>query len=881
MMALVAGHFWQPVAVAADLSATRFCIVPVVGGASSEGITDTKFLIPGLAPVFTPTTRDGVWTINADRRLVSYTAPFPRTFLDRWVVEPWSRRVVATTHNGPVSVLRPGTRRFEVISGDSPQHQGFFGGPFVLPRRKETIILSKGLPLVVEDSSLRPWLSSEQLNQLAPKGIASLLDIPSFPATVVIDKDMQVSVLDENNSWHRVTSLPKDDFGALVFDVPDASTALLMTAKSVVALRKGGSTTSPSFRADTLRTTKAIGASAPFHRTRLFGHVLTFLPEGHWRRLTASGFVEIPGGDIGLGRPDLFPNGRLQDLATLRRTLVEGRDGLYLYDGARMTRIPDSDRDRLGELPSVYDLPSIGRVLIAGRRGLFELSREERLVPVRMPFPSEGLPALQFADWPEAGVALAATQRGIFVIDQDLNAVSIPGGDQVDLGSRITWTVPNPNTGEPVLVGNRGMFIAIDTNHSGDQPCRRFRERAERIPASDICLRPIAGSDAKSIGFAVGDMVEAPRGNGLLFETIRGLFHQAIDGRITALQTRTGRYTPSLATLPWSDEVVSSGPDAMIIHDDLSMEHLPIASNALFGQKLVSIRALTIEGPDIKLLSQASGRHRLIDLPLRRGPRAIVDAPWLGGPVVSTAGGLFIIGTNGRLKQLELREAADVGSSKRTADEPQSFSTAHLFAIERFRSVYARGSGWIRITDDRRWHRINGLPREAVTWSTLDPGSDKVLLLTDQGLFVINEDGWTSKIRGAKSFVFTTIGREIGSGAILAGGDGGLFRVNLDSSELTAVANATNEYIGTVRRIVDVPFANVNVVEASNGTYALQDGKLSIIRDLAAAAQLSGVSMFPHLRRMLAKGRADEGPLLFEVGRRDPAGACTQPLSRQ
>jgi hypothetical protein len=89
----------------ADAVDLRFCVVPVKDGVPTAAdideawrITNVHHRIPGLPSlIFTPQNRGGQWTIDANRRLVPYNGLFPHTFFDRgrWVLEPWSSRVVA------------------------------------------------------------------------------------------------------------------------------------------------------------------------------------------------------------------------------------------------------------------------------------------------------------------------------------------------------------------------------------------------------------------------------------------------------------------------------------------------------------------------------------------------------------------------------------------------------------------------------------------------------------------------------------------------------------------------------------------------------------------------------------------------------------------
>jgi len=85
---------------------------------------------------------------------------FPHTFLDRgrWVLEPWSSRVVAATTFGGIAFLRSGGTAFEEFD------HGRIGpvlGVYVLPRRHLTVVTSgeRG-PLIAGERELTPWLST-------------------------------------------------------------------------------------------------------------------------------------------------------------------------------------------------------------------------------------------------------------------------------------------------------------------------------------------------------------------------------------------------------------------------------------------------------------------------------------------------------------------------------------------------------------------------------------------------------------------------------------------------------------------------------------------------------------------------------------------------
>ena len=470
-------------ATAAD-SAVRFCVVPVKDGVATAAdvdqawrITNIRFQIPGLPSlVFTPGNRRGQWTIDANRRLVPYAGSFPHSYIDRghWVREPWSSRIVAFTYGAPptgggVSVMAPGSG-FEKIA------DGAFHDIAILPRRKVTVATTNtGSSMIVGDHGLTPWLSGEQMEAHDIHGIYSLHDAPFLNATVVIDLDRRVYVLTDNDEWYRVGALDKKDYGRLL-DAPGSQGELLAANYGVLFIRKDLGRR--PFGASVLDGGKAFGASLPFKVSSLFGQVLTYsnglLGYGRgWRRLTSSGFETIPGGDVGVPRSDASA-AQIHDLPTIGRTLIEGFDGLFLYDGKTFSPVSGAERKVIGNYPVAYDLPSIHRIVVISETGIFELTKEGNLAAVNTPFPAERPFMQTISDWPEAGVGLISTRSGLFILDADLVAKPIQGGDAVEeLPGYSPFTGVNLSTGEMVLTGRRALFLAVDTDLSHDDACRK------------------------------------------------------------------------------------------------------------------------------------------------------------------------------------------------------------------------------------------------------------------------------------------------------------------------------------------------------------------------------------------------------------------------
>jgi hypothetical protein len=886
-----------PRAALADAS-DRFCIIPVRDGAPTEKdigatwrITSDMFRIPGLpGPVFTPVNRGGQWTIDAERRLVPYQGRFPHSFLDKghFVVEPWSQRGVAVGYGAGVSVLLPGTGQFVGIEGGGR----IDGGPFLLPRRNLTVVISSmGAPKIVEDQSLRAWLTDEEMTAHGMRGIYSIHDAPSLSATIVVDLDRKIHVVTDDGRWQAVGNIGKDDFGHLI-ESSAAGVVLLVANKSVVAIRRSGNDSDSQFFAETVATASSSGAGSAFLESRLFSQILSYSAGGwfgvqrRWRRFGSDGRLEdIPGGQLELPRPVLFKEGRIQDLPTIGRTLIEASEGFFLYDGKTITPVVDGGRERLGDLPRVYDLPSIKRVLVTTRSGIFELRPEGSLVAISVPFPADGLPMPAIADWPESGVALVSTHAGLFSLDANLEVAPIPGGSQIGLGWLEFSNGTNPSTGEMILTGQGGVFLAVDSQHGRDGTCRDRQQLESKIPRSNICLRPISGTDPASIGFAVGEMVAAPDRHELLFDTVNGLFSLGPDDSVKQIESRSGQFLRHLVSLPWSGDVLADGT---VVRADLSVQQVsPVQYSTILGI-FPSIQSALIAarqtGGPIKMIRLDGNKYRRIDTAISGiDIGAIVDAPWFGGPIVGNWRGLFLMGRDGALAPFDVEGLKRDFSGRYTFSRlKRGYAANTFFAIRRFQTIYAWMDGWFRITPERRWQPVLGLPREAFVLTTFESETGDALLGTDLGIFAVNQQGQARKLgdsnHGPRRSI-RTFAEAPGGQRILAGGDEGLFVVQTASSNVEPLANGSDDVVGSVRRIVASEFANLSLIEASTGSYSFDGTSLSALDELSPASGVSSVAVFPALRRMLVTKSRENEPLMYELNERDAANVCGKPIA--
>jgi hypothetical protein len=874
----------------------RFCIASAKNGAAGDGpagetwqLTTNVFHIPGLsAPVFTPSAGfHRPWTVDKEHRLVPYTGPFPNSYLDtgNWAREPWSGRVVAFTYGGGLSALAPGDDHFEKISVGADWAKPI-SSMAVLSRRRQTIVIQNDRALVVDGGGLQPWLSSGELVAHGIRGIRQLYDSPFLSATIIRDTDDNLHVLTDDDQWRDIGSVKGSWTGYLV-DAPTSGVALLFAEHSELAIRRASAQPTVSFAVQTIAS-ESEGAGQDIHVSKVFGQVLAYrsrlLGSPRWQRLTSEGFIDIPGGQFQIAHDKYFAFGSyVHDLPTLGRTLIEGADRLYLYDGATIEPVRDGEHDKYGEgLPSVYDLPSIGRVLIVTRMGIFEVTRDGAMVARPMPFSTADIfPQPVFSDWPKGGVALVATKSGVFAVDRDLKASPILGGDQIDLIGTDFAHGEMAGSGDLILSGHRGIFFAVNAQDAGAAICRSEQQLRQAIADSNLCLRGIPGSTESSIGFAIGGLAEAPVNNGLLLDTNLGLFLQRKDGSFVNLQPRTGQYTRSLVRLPWSDDVMIAGFGSAVVRDDLSLDRLD--RDGILKGIFRSIQgALIVTGGDegpAWLLRLENGRYRLQETKLKE-VQATLDAPWFGGALVWTRSGLFLLSADGNAVPFEVSNAnppSPIGLSLSGASYSRIlFDVDDFFAIDRFKTAYVRlqHGGWFRITPDREWLPVRGLPNELVL-AHFDSGSGEALFGTRHGIFAVNGDGDARRLDGA-GYPSQIVRAFTSSGSsIIAGGNEGLFEIRKDLSDSAPVANGSVASIGAVADIFDSGFAGFDIVAASNGTYAFENGSLKRIRDLSAAGRASEPWIFPGLRRILVTKSAESQSLLFEFGRYAGGGQCT------
>jgi hypothetical protein len=441
-------------ALAGEASAQPVCAYPVLDESGDRPIlqplVSPDLLMSMPSPVVTPVGHDGRWWIDG-HRLVRYDGFWPvQSYLDAkgQKVEPWSGRVVATTWASVTSVLDPGADSFRVIG---TAHIG----PFVLPRHRITVVLTGDRhAMVVRPDKLEPWAVDSEVRGHGIRALSSVHDSEILGAIVAHDQEEQrLWARTDAGNWHRLAELGRWEFGD-VLDAPRSGAAIYLGQKIVLALRREYG----SFITHTLAKTPANDAAATFYRSALLGELLHYGPGGflklglpRWLRLRGARFEDIPGFPPGLPEKMTSYFWSVRDLPSLGKVMLRGRDGLYLYDGERATPVTGSDWTASLE-PSITDLPTVGRVVVRAR------GRSEELIDGRLREVPQIAP-FRLVDWPGQGV-LGWTRDQLVLLDANLDPtpITLPGLGEGVVIHGVSRTASS-RTGALFVSTSEGLFV--------------------------------------------------------------------------------------------------------------------------------------------------------------------------------------------------------------------------------------------------------------------------------------------------------------------------------------------------------------------------------------------------------------------------------------
>jgi hypothetical protein len=427
-----------------------------------------------------------------------------------WFQIPWSQKAVAIDQlRARIVLISASGDHFDVPFQDEHPSPGNaddwrqHGWPkiFVLPLRKQVVFVGfrDGKAFLVGDTGVTPWISDGELVQHGIRGILAIFDSQALDATIIVDVDGKIHLLSKNDRIYDLTPqavFPTDKYAVAqnhFYDLQSQSTAVLSVAASsnpyakagdiVIAMHRDGVGSNVAYSVQRLAPVMWPDYEGHYYYSNMFSQLFRFggglLGTGRWQVLTGRGFVDIPGGSesavddsstAGALTIALF---HVEDLPLIGQSMIGGAGGIYLYDGRSINLVPGTTGEQLGEdLPGVYNLSAIGRVVVVTGRGMFQLTKQRDLVPLKMPFSFAGFWNVALADWPDAGVVLADTQNGLFTIDPKLNAMPVAGGEAVkapaydfqDLGAF-------PPLGGRVILNGNSMFVVVDKALSHTDAC--------------------------------------------------------------------------------------------------------------------------------------------------------------------------------------------------------------------------------------------------------------------------------------------------------------------------------------------------------------------------------------------------------------------------
>lgn len=202
----------------------------------------------------------------------------------------------------------------------------------------------------------------------------------------------------------------------------------------------------------------------------------------HEVRRVANGRLELVPGLAGITGAVRFT-----DLPSRGVVAVAAAGAIHLLDEqlGLATAVPDSGEDRTGRYRWLHDLPSMGIVMVASEKGLFELTREPRLRALDWPHPPDhaarGVPAL--AEMPASRAAMLIAEEGLFAFDASGLVSRVRGSNPDLLRSGGAFAGLIPERGAMLLRGRRALHLAVDRRLQGSHACDAAATPTERSPS--------------------------------------------------------------------------------------------------------------------------------------------------------------------------------------------------------------------------------------------------------------------------------------------------------------------------------------------------------------------------------------------------------------
>lgn len=485
--------------VFASDSDNPFCIVPIKNGTPTKAdvndagkMVSYKVPIPDFPqPIYTPVHRGGVWTINKSREWVKYQKPSPNNIFDNMEKEPWSgRTVIVPMHPEESNVLVFEKNTDEFKNFDRSKFMGQRArtlGPYVLPSRKETIIIVKNIPYLVGENKFYEWSVYKKIKELGVTKIYSVHDAPSLGGVVIVTQDRGLFFFSDNN-LQKLGQLYDRDYGWL-HNLPDISSAIFVAQETIYYFRK--SKKSGKIVSSILNRKSAPDRKHKYHYLKQFKQLIRYNPyrkqqKYKWEKLYKEGFKSISKNnengvtesffDTVIGYLSFITSGPKYRYAMaieaphMGITILIDRKKISIYNGSLFLNVLDNSAGKLGNYFKVFSLPSINKVLISSNKGIYELQSNGRIRKLDLGVKNVGPRFTTFIDWPSAGVALLLTSSAIYSLDKMLKTSRVRGGENIKASSVIKENYI-PILGDVVLATPQGLVSVVNTKKSGGEIC--------------------------------------------------------------------------------------------------------------------------------------------------------------------------------------------------------------------------------------------------------------------------------------------------------------------------------------------------------------------------------------------------------------------------
>ena len=399
-------------------------------------------------------------TITPGNTLQRLTGVFPFAGLtDHFAVDGATGRLLAVNHYDGLFSFDLRTSRFSPIlltsSGGRVTSAGIgtFSSIAYVPRLGHTLLGTDNGVYRLAGDVLEPVGGAEgQKTGL----VTTMVDLPVHEAILVNGGHDRIVLLHDDGTTEPLLDLSggvvsSDDYLVAAYESQKPGRIIIRTGRSLIEVEMHPSRA--GFSPGRLRTLMSHGAT-PGVMTQAGEYLLLGRPGWFTRygleKLEADGLHPVPGDP-----PRNLDGARLWKATSLGGVLIETKDGLFRYDGTRVTEVASSSPERIGRYVSPVDVPAVGLITLQTDQGLFTLDREGRLK--RLVVPGYSYTGNSVSELAAAHVGLVATEHDLFAFDSDGNVWPIPGDTHDRYQDPFVGAIPSRDV--MLLGGDRALYL--------------------------------------------------------------------------------------------------------------------------------------------------------------------------------------------------------------------------------------------------------------------------------------------------------------------------------------------------------------------------------------------------------------------------------------